>query len=428
MLSFLLRNKNSIKLHILLIVVVAIVVRIFVAYYVGHNFLPTLWEYDTLAQNMLQKGEYAMEFHEYGDYYAVIPPGYSIILFSIYKCIGTNHQVVLGLQFLLAGLLGSVIYGTTWLIFRNKWIALIAGLLTVLHPSIVYYSSVNIHNFNLYVPLFHTIVFLLCLTYLYPKWKYFIILGFVGGYAVLTRGTILPFILISILIYTLFNKLLPFKIRLLQSITVFLLILLVNAPWTIRNYKVFNKVIFSQTTGWEFFWIGNNPKATGGQFRSDGTTVRDHKPVEMQLEINASNSELKDGKIFKKYALKYIQEQPKDFVMGLIRKTVLFWWFYPQTGILYPKLYLIVYKIIYSLLLLFTFIGLALCRIKKLWKPIMIFPLLLVLGINAIHAINFMGLRHRWAVEPIMLIFVSLTTYHLVHFLYNRLRQRLIKT
>jgi len=235
------KENRSFKTHIIIIICVAILLRIFAAYFVGHHFQPKLWEYDTLAQSMIERGEYSMQFREYGVYYAVIPPGYSFILYTIYKCIGTNYLVVLGLQFLLAGLLGSVIYGTTWLIFRNKWIALIAGMLTVLHPSIMYYNSVNIHNFNLYVPLFHTIVFLLCLAYLQPKWKYFIIIGLLGGYAVMTRGTILPFIVISLLIYLIFNRLAGLKIRLLRGVTVFALLLIINIPWTIRNYVVFDK-------------------------------------------------------------------------------------------------------------------------------------------------------------------------------------------
>ena len=413
-------DNKSFKIHIIIIVCIAIILRIFAAYFVGHKFQPTLWEYDTLAQSMLQKGEYSMKFREYGVYYAVIPPGYSFILYSIYKCIGTNHVVVLGIQFILAGLLGSVIYGTTWLIFRNKWMALIAGLLTVLHPSILYYNSVNIHNFNLYVPLFHTIVFLLCLAYLQPKWKYFIILGLLGGYAILTRGTILPYIVISILIYLLCNRIKPLKTRILQALTVFAILLLINIPWTIRNYKVFHKVIFSQTTKWESFWVGNNPEATGGHYRVDKTTVLEHKTVEMQMEIDASESELKDGEIFKKYAFQYIQEQPFDFAKGLAKKTVLFWWFYPQTGLFYPKLYMIAYKIIYSALLFVTLAGLLLCYLKKLWKPIMVFPVLLVLGINAVHAINFMGMRHRWTVEPVMLIFASVAIYFLCEKLYQK--------
>ena len=415
---------NNTKLHILVIVVVAITVRLFAAYFVGHKFQPTLWEYDTLAQSMLQKGEYSMQFREYGVYHAVIPPGYSLILYSIYKCIGTNYQVVLGLQFLLAGVLGCAIYGTTWLIFKNKWIAITAGLLTVLHPTIMYYNSVNIHNFNLYVPLFHTIVFLLCLIYLQPKWKYCIILGLLGGYAILTRGTILPFIVISMLIYLFFNRLLPRKTRILQTVTVLILLLIINIPWTIRNYIVYNKLLFSQTTKWESFWVGNNPEATGGHYKVDKTTVLEHKPIQMQAEIDASDSELEDGEIFKKYAFKYIKEQPFDFVKGLVRKAVLFWWFYPQTGLFYPKLYMIAYKIMYSVLLMFTVAGIVLCHLKKLWTPVMVFPVLLVLGINAVHAINFMGMRHRWAIEPVMLIFASVAIYFLCEKIYKNFKQK----
>ena len=415
-------NNPSLKTHLIIIICLAIFVRIFVAYFVGHKFHPKLWEYESVAQSMLEKCEYSMPYGN-GIYYAIIPPGYSFLLYSVYKAIGTNHQVILAIQFLLAGVLGSVIYGTTWLIFRNRWIALVAGILTVFHPAIIYYNSVNIHNFNLYVPLFHTIVFVFCLIFLQPKWKYFIILGILGGYAVLTRGTILPYIFFALLIYLIFNKINNMKCRIYQVLLVFGIIVLINTPWTIRNYLVFNKFIFSQTTQWETFWLGNNPEASGGQLKADGTAVHNYKPPGMQAELDASGGEIQDGEIFKKYAFKYIKEQPWKFLYGLIRKTVLFWWFYPQTGLLYPKIYLVIYKMIYSAILILTISGFILCQINKLWQPIMVFPILLTLGINAVHAIYVTEMRHRWTIEPVMLIFASVPIYYLAEKMYLKFRE-----
>ena len=407
-------NKN---LHLFVIIIVAFGCRVVAAYFIGHSFHPRTWEYEVLTQNMLNHGKYVINYREYGEYKALLAPGYSFLTYVVYKIFGTSHIIMLFIQFLMMSAFCVIVYSLTELLFKNRLVSLIAGMLAALHPGLVYYSTTMLHQLNLYILLFYASVYLICLCYLKGSWKYFIMLGFVGGYAVLTRATICPIILLSLVVYIIINRNLCLKKRAFRSAAALAILVCVNVPWTVRNYIVLGKVVFSQTNKWESFWVGNNPEATGGHFKVDGTIVLQHKPQKMQAEINRSDNEIKDNEIFKRYAFNYIKEHPDDFIRGILRKAVLFWWFYPQTGILYPKCYLIFYKIIYLILVFFTVAGLIICHLRKMWRPIMIFPLIFVLGIWGVHTVYFMEMRHRWIIEPVMLIFASVAIYYLFEFL-----------
>ena len=405
------------KRHLFVVIIVAIGCRVMVAYFIGNSFQPRTWEYEVLTQNMLNHGEYVFNYREYGEYKALLAPGYSFLTYAVYKVFGTSHIIMLLIQFFLMSAFCIIIYNLSELLFKNRLIAFISGVLVALHPGLIYYSSTILHQLNLYIFLFYASVYLMCLCYLKGSWMHFILLGIVGGCAVLTRATICPVILLSLAIYIFINRNICLKKKIVRSATVLIILICVNAPWTIRNYIVLGKPIFSQTNKWESFWVGNNSEATGGHFKTDGTIVLQHKPQKMQEEINASDNEIKDNEIFKKYAFNYIKENPTDFIYGLLRKGTLFWWFYPQTGILYPKFYLVCYKIIYLIMAIFTVAGLVLCHLNKMWRTVMVFPLILVLGIWGVHTINFMEMRHRWTVEPVMILFASVAVYYIFKFI-----------
>ena len=384
------------------------------------KFKPTTWEYEILAKNMIEHGEYVFNYREYGEYKALLAPGYSFLTYLVYKIFGTSNLLMLFIQFILMAVFCVIVYRISFELFSNRNVALISGLLASLHPGLVYYYAVNLHNLTLYMPLFYGSILLLILCHKTGKFKFFLIFGIVAGAAVLTRATILPVIFAGILFYCLFGTSLNFRKRLLFSSISLSIVIAVNLPWAIRNYMIFDKYIFSQTNKWESFWIGNNPNATGGHWTADKRAVLECKPVEMQAEINASKSELEDNEIFKKYTFKYMREQPGDFIKGILRKGAYFWWFYPQTGLFYPRIYLIIYKVVYILTVAFAIAGLLLCQRKRLWSPLMVYPTLLVLGIYGVHTVNFMEMRHRWTVEPVLLIFASLALYYLIQKMISR--------
>ncbi|MFZ2655059.1 MAG: glycosyltransferase family 39 protein [Victivallales bacterium] len=407
-------TESKVKKHILIIIGLSLVLRIIAGYAVGNHFNPATWEYENLARSLLENGTFSIEYREYGEYKALLGPGYPFLTFLAYKVVGVNHTIMLFVQFLLMTSFSLAIYGIAYFFFKKTDIALIAGLLSVLHPGLLYYSSANLHEFNLYMPLFYGALLLCLVACRKGEWKYFILLGLIGGLAVFTRATIFPALILWMAFYALF----PFEVgiskRFLKASTAIILIVAVNIPWMIRNYDQFNQFVFSQTNKWEAFWIGNNSNASGGQFKADGTAVLSCKGEEMQGRINASvNDEIAIENIFKDYAFKYVRENPSHFIKGLFRKGFYFWWFHPQTGLFYPRSYLIAYKILYSALLLMAAIGIYICHKRRLWSIEMLFPAILILGIWSVHTLNFNEMRHRWTVEPVLLIFASVAIFFL---------------
>ncbi len=399
---------TTLKRHILAIVTISLIVKLAALAYLNPRLDPGKLEYEILAENMIKTGTYSMDFREYGDFKGVVAPGYSLLIYFIYKLFGVHREILLFLQMGTMTVFALLIYAITSRCTGNRSYALSAGILVSLHPGMLYYNIKYIHNYNIYLPLFYGTVLLFIRGLSEKSEKSVLWAGLAGGLATLTRGTFSPIFAICLLFYLLLKREVSLRRRLSFAALSFLIFVGVNTPWTIRNYIQFGRPVYSQNTKWESFWVGNNPNASGGHFHGDGTLVLSTKSPEMQAEIDANKgNEIAIEEVFRKYAMDYVRREPFHFIKGLFRKAFYFWWFYPQTGLFYPRTYLLIYKTIYVILLIFTAFGLYLCHRERLWRREMIFPALLVLGIWAAHTMNFMEIRHRWTVEPVLLIFAA---------------------
>jgi 4-amino-4-deoxy-L-arabinose transferase-like glycosyltransferase len=398
-------NKNR---HIIIIILLSLIARAIVILVLNRQLDPGILEYEILALNMLKHGTFSMQFREYGEFKGVIAPGYSLLIYCIYAIFGIHREILLLLQIASMTLFALIIYGIAEKCLKNRSMALVAAILTILHPGLLYYNILYIHNYNIYLPLFYATILLFIMALRNNSGKPLLWAGVTAGISTLTRATFSPIFVVCLAFYLIFKRDVALRKKMIYVISSFLIFAAINMPWAVRNYMQFGKLIYSQNTKWESFWVGNNPNASGGHFHADGTLVLATKPPEMQDEINANKGdEIAIEEVFKKYSLQYAKSQPFHFVKGLIRKSFYFWWFYPQTGLFYPKSYLLAYKGIYIALLIFTAIGLYFCHKEKLWCSEMIFPALLVLGIWAAHTMNFMEMRHRWTIEPVLIIFAS---------------------
>jgi 4-amino-4-deoxy-L-arabinose transferase-like glycosyltransferase len=417
------------KRHILIIVVLSILTKLAALAFLNPSINPGMLEYEILAANMMETGTYSMNFREYGDFKGVIAPGYSFLIYGIYKIFGIHREILVFLQIGTMTIFSLIIYAITLKCTANRVYALFAGILISLHPGILYYNIMYVHNFNIYLPLFYGTILLFIGGLQEKSDKLLLWAGFTAGLATLTRGTFSPIFIVCLLFYLLLKREVPLRRKLSFAALSFLIFVGVNTPWTIRNYIQFGKPVYSQNTKWESFWVGNNPNASGGHFHGDGTLVLSTKPPEMQAEIDANKgNEIAIEEVFKKYAMDYVKKNPFHFIKGLVRKAFYFWWFYPQTGLFYPRAFLIAYKTIYCILLAFAAGGIYICHKERLWRKEMIFPLMLVLGIWAAHTMNFMEIRHRWTVEPMLLIFAAIGIWRLIPSLFHLLLRKICKS
>ena len=379
----------------------------FLSSWLVKDFKPTLWEYEVLTQNMLERGEYVFDYREYGEYKAILAPGFSVLTYCIYSLFGTSHVIMLFIQYMLMFAAVVAVYKITVELLENENYALCAGLMVALHPGYIHYSSNMLHQLTLYLPLFYWTIFFLIRAFKTNSSKYFMLAGLAGGGAMLTRATIMPVIVLSLIIILILKRN-ELKVTLKNVALGGTLLAIVYSPWVIRNYIVFDKFVFAQTNKWESFWVGNNPNSTGGHYRVDGVAILNTKPSEMQKEIDESGSELLDNEIFKKYAMDFVENNPGEFVKGLFKKAFYFSWFGPHTGIKYPSKLVIFAKILYAVFLLMTLCGVYYCYKNKLVNKAFIFPILLLLGVSSVHILYFFEMRHRWTVEPVMMIFASI--------------------
>lgn len=389
-----------------LLLTVTIAIR-FVSSWLVNDFSPTLWEYEVLTQNMLSRGEFVFDYREYGEYKAILAPGFSVLTYCIYSIFGTSHILMLFIQYILIFAAVIAVYKISFELLSNKIYATSAALMVALHPGYIHYSSNMLHQLTLYLPLFYWTIYFLIKSYKTNDTKFYAFTGLTAGCAMLTRATIMPVVVLSLIII-IFLKRSEFNLSLKNAVLAGILMGAIYSPWVIRNYLVFDKLVFAQTNKWESFWVGNNPNSTGGHYRSDGSVILNSKPSEMQKEIDSSESELLDNEIFKKYALRFVKDNPSGFVKGLFRKAYYFWWFAPHTGVKYPAKVVIIAKVAYAFFLLMTFYGIYFCFKEKSFNKSFIFPLILLVGIPCVHIIYFFEMRHRWTIEPVMMIFASI--------------------
>lgn len=186
-------------------------------------------------------------------------PAYEFFLAGIYKVFGHRYEAVWATQALLHALTAWLLFLIARRIFTSEKAGLLAALLFGLHPDLIEISAMLMTE-TVYL-FFITLVVFVFVGVCRSKnglGCQSIILGTVAGLAVLTRPTVILFLL-PILFFYIFKK--EFR-----SGGVFLFVFIaVLAPWAIRNYLIYHQFILTTLTGSFNLWIGNTLASQGGQ-------------------------------------------------------------------------------------------------------------------------------------------------------------------
>jgi 4-amino-4-deoxy-L-arabinose transferase-like glycosyltransferase len=217
-----------------------------------------------------------------------VGPLYQFFLVGIYKVFGHSFAAVWIIQALLHVLSAFIIYHLSIIIFnKNKeTIALWATGIFAFYPDLIEISAMLLTE-TLY--LFLWIVFIYLFIWyidrtapseagfvgwlrnlsefirtkvhevrLRNEWFWIVILALISGLAVLARPPVL-FVLPLVFFYLWSRK------RIKLSILYAFILILVFAPWTIRNYVTFDRIMPFGGAGNYNFWIGNHDGANGEQ-------------------------------------------------------------------------------------------------------------------------------------------------------------------
>lgn len=249
-------------------------------------------------------------------------PGYPLALGLFYKLIGSTSIFGAKIFNLIFSTLAMIIMLKVFkIIFNNKNYVYISYAIVIFLPNYVAYNNI------LATECFLLFIFsLIILQQVSDKQTIlsYVFLGIFIGLSALIKPYMIIYPVIAALAFYLKHKELKrtFKLFLIVQLTC----LCVIAPWTYRNYKVYNDFVTISYNDGYVMYINNND-----QNKSGWMSIRDVKMTEETLKkiSNAGYSyeqavsyfDTKLNKIFKQEAIKWIKKNPVRFI-GLSLKRV----------------------------------------------------------------------------------------------------------
>lgn len=272
---------------------------------------PTVVWGDAIAYENLATG--LVEGKGFGGGTSYDLPGYPFFLASVYSICGHTHLIVHMLQAFVGALTCLIIYyiGKSVL---NKKIGILSASIAALYPAFIIYSGM-LYTETLFI-------FLLCLSVLYllkiheyPSVKNLLIVGVSLGLGILIRPGILIFIPVILIWMLISSK--EKKKNLMRFMAIFLIVVVVVSPWTIRNYNVHHEFVPIGTSGGVILWYGYNPGAM--QFITTGVESSYFTQIwEIPGEIERNKWGYEKG-------LEFIKQNPIQSLMLDIMKLARFW-------------------------------------------------------------------------------------------------------
>ncbi|MFA4981140.1 MAG: glycosyltransferase family 39 protein [Candidatus Omnitrophota bacterium] len=401
----------------LLVLVLAFAVRLSAILALGRHISPELWEYDTIALNILKGEGYIYHGVFNTDYRSFGYPAYPYISAFFHYMTNRNYFILEMFQVVLSVGMCCLIYRIAKKIFDERT-AIVSSLLVALHPGLIVYTT-KIHELVL-VAFLISLTFWLIISMDLSRTSNNVLIGLLIGFGTLTRPTLVFFLPVYILYV--FASAPAFKGRLKQCLVVAACVFIAILPWTIRNYVVHKKIIFITTISAEQFWRGNNPLASGSALTPGGDAIINAAPKEF-LDKLYGMDEIGQYGYFYGEAFKFIKSNPALFIKLTLKKFLYFWTFSPQTGMRYPAAWKAVYGIFYAAVLLFFAVG-SWLAVKKggALVPYVLSIFALLLFISAANSLYYVEMRHRWALELLMLIFSAYGAVSTVGFLRRNAR------
>lgn len=382
------------------IAVAGIVARVLVFLVSGGNVKP--WEYEDIAQNIVSGRGYGLEY--YGTWYRTIAgPPFPYLCAILYLVFGHHFIVVIGAQWVCSASTVLAVYLVSARLFSMP-AGLGAAALIAFHPPLVYYDTHYLHALTFDAALFAwSLVGLLALPSLGSAW----IAGAIGalhGTAILERTTWVALAVAAL--FWLGRRSVANRGRIIAAYVLGIAIFL--APWMVRSVSIYGDLTLNAFSA-ALFWRGNNPFSDGGAFARGrpGVSILEATSEEFRARLAAAD-EFEQRRIFSDAAKDFIRDHPGAAFRLFLRKLVGFWWFMPQSGLLYPRSYLIAYTIYYAIVAVLAACGIVVTLRRAPPVPLQTLTIVAVLLATSLaQAAFYVEIRHRWSVEPFLLVFAS---------------------
>ncbi len=362
---------------------------------------PQPWEYEVIADNLL--GGRGFGVVHLGTWYRTYgSPPFAYLCAGLYALFGHHPALVLGAQWIFSAATALGCYVLGWRLFSAR-VGVAAAALVSFHPGLAYYDSRNLHPLSFDAALLTASLVAIVTTWKCPSVTRGFAVGFLHGLTVFERNSAIGWP-VAFVAWTARGR--PgARARTIVAFAVGFAVVL--APWLIRSVAIYGYPVVASTT-WEILWRGNNPAASGGSYARDGVGVAmpNAAPAGLQAELRGGD-EIEQQRIFAREAKRFVREQPGEAVRLFLRKLGGFWWFMPQSGLLYPRLYLRLYAAYFAVVAALAVVGIAAGLTDAAARGMTLTIIGLVVSVSLVHALFYVEIRHRWGVEPILLVFTA---------------------
>ncbi|MDP8236597.1 MAG: glycosyltransferase family 39 protein [Candidatus Erginobacter occultus] len=268
----------------------------------------------------------------------------------------------------------------------------LAAALLAVYPIAVIYPA-RLMTENLLIFLLPAAVLSLLKSISSPRPRFWILLGGVLiGLGVLSRPTLLPFLLMVLVWLAVAGYEKPaYPVRAGVFLLAFVLVIL---PWQIRNYRVLGAVVPITSAAGANLYIANNPAAVGG---SMGYRYLMDAGV---FHLGAGEDELAYNRHYRDRAFEFIRENPGRFLSLSLQRLI---WFYHLD---YHYRSPIVLVLGFQLMLLLALAGFWLARCS--WKGALL-PGMAILNFTLVHMVFLSEGRYRLPLIPFLLAFAALS-------------------
>ena len=401
------RDRMKPKQILKVILLVAVLVRLPAALYMGDQIavLPGIHDqvsYDALARSLLAGRGYSFPANWYPFTPANTPTAhwsfiYPLYLAGVYAVTGDHPLAARLVQGAVGGALISFL---VYLIGRrvvNESAGLIGAGLAAVYGYFIYYS-VALMTETFFIVLVLVSLYL-CLELrertTLPRW---LGLGLALGLAALLRQTIL--LVVPVLLGWLLWEQRRARIRVWHFAIPVGVILLLIAPWTLRNYREYRQFLLLNSNAGYALYASNNPNL-GTDWRNDRVVV----PVPADL---AGQNEAQLDRALRQRGIEFILADPERYLRLTLDKTLEYFRFWPSSA---SSLISNLNRVLsFGLYLPFMLAGL--CLSFSRWRSFVALYLLMVTH-TAIYLLSWPSPRYRLPVDAVLIVFAGLALFEL---------------
>jgi len=359
---------------------------------------PERFEYDALARNLISGRGFVYDQlgTPYRSFYAGL--GYVAVNAGVDWLFPNQPKAMPVAQSLYAALLGWVVFHMARRLFDER-LAIASAALTMLHPALVYYDTRKLHPLG-----FDSLAMMLALWLLLRlrddrRAAAFVASGAAMGLAILQRGSMALFAVFGVLWLLRIPRTAARRIALYVAG-----VLVVLTPWAARNYAIHRMLMLESMTPQQF-WKGNAAYSNGSGYLPSGRNVYDAAPEQL-VHAWQRRDETGQARLFRDEAIAQVQRDPARAAELDVKKAIYFWTAPPDSGQQYPPQYFAVYFAYYGAVLCLAVVGIAMVLRDPVLAPEATLVVLYLASLTLVHVVMFVEMRHRWAAEPVLLVFV----------------------